>query len=77
MMLDIQQPAGNQFVVCFACLSINLHCENTVSTPADIAGMDRISRAIEERCGYICSWDCQKVTGLVIDGSVGLERYLS
>jgi hypothetical protein len=39
--------------------------------------MDRISTAIEERFGYICCWDFHKVNGLAINGSVGVERYLS
>jgi len=58
-------------------VSIILHCEKSLSTPADIDGMDRISSAIEEKCVYICCWDCQKANGLVIDGPVGVERYLS
>jgi hypothetical protein len=42
-----------------------LQCEKSDSTPADIAGMDSISSAMQERWVYICYGKCKKVNGLL------------
>jgi len=76
---DIAIPPRRKCFLLMFCQSVSIiiHCENSLSTLADICGMDRISSAIDDRFEYIICGDCQNENGLVMDGSVGDERYQS